>query len=181
MGGAARTVSKWVPKEIGKAIPKEISKAIPREIAPAMMVAAPFLGLPGLLSLGVVGGALNSAQQRDVNDSAAAADAQAKAASDAQAKQLYDIQHPNIVGQVTMGGAAGSSDPTLTASQNIGPMSTSDASPTTFSAPASMTKATKNAPVYNKPGGAGAALAQQAQDQSNFRLPSVSGLTFGGS
>lgn len=177
---ALHTVSNWIPNEVAKAIPKEISKAIPRELAPVMMAAAPLFGLPGIIALGGVGSILSKAGQRDVNDSAAAADAQAKAASDAQAKKLYDIQHPNIVGQVTLGGPVTATAPDTTASQAVGPMSTSDGSPTTFSAPSTMTKAVKNAPVYNRPG-AGAALAQQAQEQSNFRLPSISGLTFGGS
>jgi len=170
MGGAARTVSKWIPNELKKAIPVEISKAIPKEIAPALT----------LLPIPILGGAAATNVDRQTKD-AKAADDQAKAAADAQAQKLYDIQHPNIVGQVTLGGPVTATAPETTASQVIGPMSTSDSSPTTFSAPASMTKAVKNASVYNKPGGAGAALAQQAQETNAFRLPSVSGLTFGGS
>jgi len=171
-----RTVSKWIPNEVAKAIPKEFVKAVPKELAPVMIAAAPFMGPIGLVSAGV---GLNLMKANSL--AAADADAQAKAASDAQAQKLYDIQHPNIVGQVTLGGPVTATAPDTTASQAVGPMSTSDGSPTNFSAPTSMTKAVKNAPVYNKPGGGGAALAQQAQDQSNFRLPSISGLTFGGS
>ena len=132
MGGAARTVSKWIPNEIKSAIPVEISKAIPKEIA--------------------------------------AADA-------AQAQQTYDIQHPDTFGQVTFNSAI---SPEMGVTQRIGPTSAGGAAPMTFSAPTPMTKTVNNSPVYNRPG-AGAALTQQAQDQSNFRLPSVSGLTFGGS
>jgi len=169
MGGAARTVSKWIPNELKKAIPVEISKAIPKEIAPALT----------LLPIPILGGAAATNVDRQTAD-AKAADDQAKAAADAQAKQLYDIQHPNIVGQVTMGGSFGSNAPASATSENIGPASDSSAQ-TTFTSPAAMMKAGKSGPTYSKPGGAGAALAQQAQEQNNFRLPTVSGLTFGGS
>ena len=163
MGGAARTVSKWIPNEVKKAIPNEIVKAIPKEIAP-------------YLPLGPVSAKAFDQQQAE----AAAADASAKAAANAQAQKLYDIQHPNIVGQVTMSGAAGGSDSAFGASKNIGPAS-DNTTPTTFTSPTAMMKAGKSGPTYSKPGGAGAALAQQAQEQNNFRLPTVSGLTFGGS
>jgi hypothetical protein len=162
MGGVQRTVSKWIPNEIKKAIPNEVVKALPKEIAP-------------YLPLGPVSAKAFDQQQAE----AAAADAAAKAAADAQAKQLYDIQHPNIFGQTTL--TATQNAPFTTTGQEVGPASTSDAAPSAFGAPTALTKAKPNAPNYVKPGGAGAALAQQAQDQNAFKLPSVSGLTFGGS
>jgi len=169
MGGAAKTVSKWIPNEIKKAIPVEISKAIPKEISPVLT----------LLPIPVLGAAAATNIDRQ-NEEIKKADDQAKATAAAQAQRLYEIQHPNIVGQVTMGGAAGSGAPVSAAGQQIGPAS-SDGPQTTFTTPAAMMKMQKNVPTYNKPGGAGAALAQQAQDQSSFRLPTVSGLAFGGS
>jgi hypothetical protein len=168
MGGAANTVSKWIPNEVKKAIPIEIAKAIPKEIAPAVAIA----GFPGILGIA----AMQNVDRQ--NEEIKKADDQAKATAANQAQRLYEIQHPNIVGQMTMGGAA--ETPVSATSQQIGPTS-SDGSQTTFTSPAAMMKAQKNAPTYSKPGGAGAALAQQAQDQSNFRLPIVAGLTFGGS
>lgn len=157
MGGAARTVSKWIPNEIKKAIPKEIS--------PALTV----------LPIPVFGAAAATNIDRQV----AAEDVAAKAAADAQAKQLYDIQHPNIFGQTTL--TATQNAPFTATGQEVGPASTSDAALPAFGAPTALTKAKPNTPNYVKPGGAGAALAQQAQDQNAFKLPSVSGLTFGGS
>jgi hypothetical protein len=163
MGGAAKTVSKWIPNEIKKAIPNEISKAIPKEISGVVGLAVPILGTAALKNVDTI--AREEQQAKDDYN---------KAVADQQAK-LFQIQHPNIVGQVTLG-----NEPTTSFSTSMdGSQQAVGQSPQTFSSPTQMSRVGQSS--VKRPGGAGAALAQQAQDQSSFRLPTISNLTFGGS
>jgi hypothetical protein len=187
MGGAAKSVgrfvSKAIPKEIKKAIPNEIAKAVPKEIAGAVPLLGPILVAK--------------------NYDAAVASAQ-KAADSAAATQA--TADPDVVVQSTMAGGVPQSTGMKSNIDSAIPIISSPIAPTlnystgsapTSSAPVSMTQVTGPSqygttagytPV-NQANPAAIAQAQQQQQQavkpansaSGFTLPNTQGLTFGGS